>query len=205
MSAEETVPRLAQLKRSELYSEQLGIDLATRADGEYFKWFLASLLFGSRISETVARQTYQAFEAHRLLTPRRILKAGWDYLVCPVMREGGYVRYDESKSAQVMRDCELLMAEYGGSLSKLHELARDGSDLEKRLLDFYGVGPVTANIFLRELRPYWRKADPVPLPAVVDAARRLRLDLGQFNRKTVTFTRIEAGLIRLRKQLGLRS
>ena len=31
-------------------------------------------------------------------------------------------------------------------------------DLEQTLLAFYGIGPVTMNIFLRELRPFWTKA-----------------------------------------------
>ena len=34
------------LERSLLYSEELGIGLAKRSDAEYFRWFLASLLFG---------------------------------------------------------------------------------------------------------------------------------------------------------------
>jgi hypothetical protein len=63
------------------------------------------------------------------------------------------------------------------------------------------VGPVTVNIFLRELRPFWSKADPAPLPMVVKLAMRLDLDLEGYNRKTMTFCRIEAGLIRLRKTL----
>jgi hypothetical protein len=88
---------LVQLKRSRLYSEELGIDLSTQDDGQYFRWFLASLLFGGHISETIARHTYQAFCRHRLTAPRDILAAGWDFLVSPIMREGGYVRYDFSK------------------------------------------------------------------------------------------------------------
>jgi hypothetical protein len=59
------------LRRSPLYSEQLGIALGRRTDREYFKWFLASLLFGARISETIAGNTYRAFARHRLLTPRK--------------------------------------------------------------------------------------------------------------------------------------
>jgi endonuclease III len=205
LTVEEGFPSLAELKRSQLYSEQLEIELAHSNEAECFKWFLASLLFGGRISETIARHTYQAFQAYGLLTPRRILNAGWDHLVSRVMREGGYVRYDERKSTQVLRDCETLIADYDGSLFKLHQEARDSVDLEKRLLAFYGVGPVTVNIFLRELRPYWQKADPAPLPVVAAAAERLGLDLGRFRHNTVTFTRIEAGLIRLRKQLRSRS
>ncbi len=193
-----TAPTLAELRRTTLYSEELGIRLARRSDRECFKWFLASLLFGGRISESIARNTYRSFARERLLTPRAILAAGWDYLVDPVMRHGGYVRYDESKSRQILRDCETLLDRYGGSLVRLHREAADAADLEVRIEAFFGVGPVTANIFLRELRPFWSKADPEPLPAVRDGARRARIDLAAFDRHTLTFTRIEAGLVRRR-------
>jgi hypothetical protein len=188
---------LPALKRSPLYSEELGIALAARDDDQYFRWFLASLLFGGRISETIARRTYEAFCRHRLTTPREIIAKGWDFLVNPIMREGGYVRYDGRKSDQVLRDCRTLLEEYGGSLSRLHAAASDAHDLEDRIQAFYGVGPVTANIFLRELRPFWRKADPEPLPRVAALAQALGIDLARFNRRTLAFARIEAGLIRL--------
>lgn len=189
------------LARSLLYSEELGIELAKRTDAEYFRWFLASLLFGARISETTAKNTYRSFVRHGLTSPQRILNAGWDFLVYPVMREGGYVRYDGSKSTQVLRDCETLVADYGGRLSRLHAAAHDARDLEERLLAFYGVGPVTMNIFLRELRPFWPKADPEPLPSVERLAKRLSIDLNRYSRKTLTFARVEAGLIRRRREL----
>jgi hypothetical protein len=76
------------LERSPLYSEELGIVLAKRSDAAYFRWFLASLLFGARIPETTAKNTYRSFVYHGLTGPRNILKAGWDFLVFPVMREG---------------------------------------------------------------------------------------------------------------------
>jgi hypothetical protein len=115
------------------------------------------------------------------------------------MREGGYVRYDSRKSIQILRNCKTLLDEYGGSLSRLHQIAENSEDLERRMRDFYGVGPITVNIFLRELRPYWRKADPKPLPVVKEIARKLNVDLGRYRRKTGPFVRIEAGLMRLRK------
>lgn len=164
----------------------------------HFKWLLASLLFGGRISETIARHTYQAFAGHNLLTPDTILQAGWDYLVTHIMRQGGYVRYDERKSTQVLRDCDTLISEYAGSLKRLHEESADARDLEQRLLAFHGVGPVTVNIFLRELRPVWSKADPASLPVVRKLAARLNIDLDRHQRNTLTFCRIKAGLIRLR-------
>ena len=194
---------IKNLGRSLLYSEELNIELRGRDDREIFKWFLASLLFGGRITETIAKNTYRVFAKYGLLNPQKILGAGWEFLVSRIMSEGGYVRYDGRKSTQILADCEKLVTEYEGSLTKLHDLAKDERDLEQRLLDFYGVGTVTANIFLRELRPYWKKADPEPLLIVKDLARKCGVRLDGYNRKTLTFARIEAGLIRSRSSLKL--
>jgi hypothetical protein len=135
------------------------------------------------------------------LTPQAILAAGWEFLVNPVMREGGYVRYDGRKSTQILKDCEILVEHYRGSLNRLHSLSEDSKDLERRLQNFYGVGPVTANIFLRELRPNWKKARPQPLPVVKKLARRYDIPIEQYEPWSEAFIRIEAGLIRLRKEL----
>ena len=193
--------KIKDLRKSLLYSEELEIGLKEKDDKEIFKWFLASLLFGGRITETIAKNTYRVFASYGLVNPQKILRAGWEFLVDPIMSEGGYVRYDGRKSTQILTDCDKLVAEYEGSLTKLHDLAKDERDLELRLLDFYGVGNVTANIFLRELRPYWKKANPEPLVVVKDLARRCGVRLGQYDRKSVTFARIEAGLIRSRRGL----
>ena len=191
---------IKRLKRSELYSEELGIYLKENNDKEIFKWFLASILFGARISETIAKNTYKAFERYNLLQPRKILKAGWDFLVNPIMREGGYVRYDEKTSTQILRNCETLLQKYRGSLKELHKEAQNSKDLENRLTNFYGIGPITTNIFLRELRPFWEKANPEPLPIVRKIAKRYKIELDEYNKKSRAFVRIEAGLIRLRNE-----
>jgi len=193
----QAAPELSALKRSLLFSEELNIALASGREGEYFRWLLASLLYGARINGTIARNTYRSFLRHGLTTPGKIIDAGWPYLVNPIMREGGYVRYDGRKSDQILRVCGALIETYGGRVSNVHEKASDARDLETRMLAFYGVGAVTTNIFLRELRPFWRKADPKPLPQVTRLASRLKIDLTSFRRKTITFVRIEAGLIRL--------
>lgn len=185
------------LARSRLYSEELGIDLRGGGDPALFRWFLASQLFGARISEPLAMRTYDALARHGLLGPRALLAAGWGHLVDPVMREGGYVRYDESKSRQLLRNSETLLERYGGSLQRMHDGATSPEDLEARLRAFYRVGPVTANIFLRELRSSWRLADPAPLPRVRALADALGVDLEGSPRKSLRFARIEAGLIRL--------
>ncbi len=192
---------IKNLSKSLLYSEELEIGLNKKEDREIFKWFLASLLFGGRITETIAKNTYRVFASYGLLDPRKILRAGWEFLVDPIMREGGYVRYDGRKSTQILTDCEKLIADYEGSLTKLHDLAKDERDLEQRLLDFYGIGVVTMNIFLRELRPYWKKANPAPLVIVEELAKKCGARLSQYDRKSLTFARIEAGLIRSRHRI----
>ena len=191
---------IKRLKKSELYSEELGIYLKENNDKEIFKWFLASILFGARISEAIAKNTYKTFERYNLLESRKILKAGWDFLVNPIMREGGYVRYDGKTSTQILRNCETLLQKYRGSLKELHKEAQNSEDLENRLTSFYGIGPITTNIFLRELRPFWEKANPEPLPIVKKIAQKYEINLDKYNRRSLTFVRIETGLIRLRNE-----
>ena len=83
------MPDLVSVARAPLYSEELALDLSSGREQDLFLWFLASLLFGQRISEVIARNTYHSFVRHGLTSPRKILAAGWNYLVNPVMREGG--------------------------------------------------------------------------------------------------------------------
>jgi len=192
------VVELKKLKRSRLYSEELGINLSTKEESEVFKWFLASVLFGATISEKVAKNTYKTFEKYGILTPQEILDAGWDALV-NVLDEGGYVRYDFSTADKLLSICRTLLEKYG-CLTKLHEKAENPRDLEEKLLEFKGVGPVTVNIFLRELRPFWEKADPKVLPRVEKRAQQLGVKLEEYGRKSLTFTRLEAGLIRGRRE-----
>lgn len=54
------LPSTTELEQSVLYSEEIGIDLALGRDTDTFHWFLASILFGSHISETIAKNTYRA-------------------------------------------------------------------------------------------------------------------------------------------------
>lgn len=157
------------------FSSQLGIDLSDADPGEIFKWFLASKLFGARIGTNVAINTYKEFERCRIITPEKILKTGWDGLV-NILDAGGYVRYDFSTATKLLEIMEDLERYYGGDLNKLHQKARDEDDLENLLKDMgKGIGNVTVNIFLRELRTVWAKAKPRPSELVELAARNLGL------------------------------
>jgi len=179
------------------YSEELGIDLMSRKPSEIFKWFLASILFGHRISETIAKKTYKEFEKERLLTPENILDAGWDELV-RVLDNGGYVRYDFSTASALLEIMKCLKDKYG-SLEKLYDDTKESKDLEKKFKEFRKVGPVTVNIFLRELRVVWPKANTDISKFVKLSAENLGIDLKKLNKKTDNFVHLEAALLRLGK------
>ena len=180
------------------FSSSLGINLQEGKEEEIFKWFLASVLFGKRISLRIAAKTYEQFKSSNVLTPKAIINTGWDGLV-KILDDGGYVRYDFSTASKLLDLVKQLQQEYG-SLNELHRQAKGPKDLEHKLMQFKGIGPVTTNIFLRELRTVWKKADPEPLPFVKVQAAKLGVDLSRFRRKTKKFIRLEAALIRSCKQ-----
>jgi len=137
-------------EQKKIYSTELGINLESSKESEIFKWFLACLLFGKPIQQEVAKRTYFEFKKAGLLSPDRILKAGWDKLV-KVLDKGHYVRYDFSTATKLLEICKELKEKYG-TLSNLCRQSKNKKDLEKRLLEFKGVGLVTVKIFLRDLK-----------------------------------------------------
>ena len=179
------------------YSENLRISLKTGKEKEVFKWFLAAVLFGKPIQEGVAIKTYQLFALKKITTPDAILKTGWDGLV-EILDLGGYVRYDFSTATKLLELMKQLKEKYGGKITNVHKKAKDAKDLENKLQEFKGIGPITTNIFLRELRPVWRKANPEPLPIILKTAKKNHIKLPK-NRKTWQFVRLECELFRARK------
>jgi hypothetical protein len=170
------------------YSQELGLDLNKEEDR--FKWFLASLLFAKRISSQIAKRTYKEFEREGIVTPESILEAGWDKLV-EVLDRGGYVRYDFSTASNLLEIAASLKENYG-SLENLHTRAKDSRDLEKKLLEFKGVGPTTVNIFLRELKGIWGKAKPAISPIARGVASKLGL-----KEEEIEYPNIESSLVRI--------
>ncbi|MDH5714912.1 MAG: hypothetical protein OEZ30_05050, partial [Candidatus Aminicenantes bacterium] len=142
------------------FSRSLGIELRQGKSEEIFKWFLASILFGARIGEGIAIKTYEEFDRRGVITPQSILETGWDGLV-EILDAGGYVRYDFKTATKLLEVMGALVERYQDDLNRLHLRASDAGDLENRLMDLgKGIGKVTVNIFLRELRGVWDKAQP---------------------------------------------
>lgn len=178
-----------KLNQLPTYSKELGLDLNKEEDR--LKWFLASILFAKRISSDIAKKTYREFEKEGILTLDSIIEAGWDKLV-EVLDHGGYVRYDFSTASKLLEIASGIKSKYG-SLENLHLQASDEKDLEKKLLEFKGVGPTTVNIFLRELKGIWTKARP----HLSSTAKEMAAMLG-LREDDLQIPRIESALVRIR-------
>ena len=134
-------------------ARHLGIDLDSKKEEEIFKWFLACLLFGKPIQTEISEQAWRALIAAKLTSPQAILRAGWDKLVA-LLDRAHYVRYDFSTATKLLEVSTELIRRYG-TLTNLLDEARTPAELSRRLQEFKHIGPVTAQIFLRDVRPIW--------------------------------------------------
>lgn len=184
------------------FSDELGIVLSRGRSPEIFKWFLASVLFGARISDTIVKQTFRQFASRTVVTPKAILDTGWDGLV-EILDQGGYVRYDFKTATKLLDMCRALSESYEADLENLHAAAADAKDLEERLKSLAkGIGDVTVNIFLREMRGIWDKADSLPSDLVVMAARQKGLVPGTVKDKGKILSHLKDAWIRAGMKTG---
>jgi hypothetical protein len=140
------------VKRTRI-TEGLGIQLSSKKEEELFKWFLACLLFGKPIQQQVAERAFLMLAEARLLSPDAILRAGWDELV-RLLDEAHHVRFDFSTATKLLHVSKELK-ERCGSLTNLLAESKTPAELSKKLQEFKYIGPTTARIFVREVRPLW--------------------------------------------------
>ena len=139
------------MEQKKIYAEELGIDLSSKQEAEYFKWFLACLLFGKPIQQEVAKRTYFEFVNDGLTNPDAIIQAGWDKLV-EILDKGHYVRFAYSTATKLLDVCRALKEKYG-TITNLLKQVQSIDELSSRLQEFKGIGQKTAKIFLRDIRP----------------------------------------------------
>jgi endonuclease III len=130
------------------HANDFGLDVMS-SDDDMFRWFLLAYLFGKPIQSGVAAQTWQIFVDRGIDTPRAIIEES-HYTLVETLDEGRYTRYD-SVMARALRKCmEQLIRDYDGSLMLMFENSLDEEEFSMRLQELYGVGPKTAEIFMRE-------------------------------------------------------
>jgi hypothetical protein len=130
------------------YAADFGLDVLA-GDDDLFRWFLLSFLFGKPIQSNVAARTWQLFIDRQLDTPWAIAGAHRRTLV-RLLDEGKYTRYDEVTARALQICMQRLIDDYEGSLMLMYERSQSEDEFSQRLQELYGVGPKTAEIFMRE-------------------------------------------------------
>lgn len=155
------------------YSSELGIDLGG-GDDEIERWFLAATLFGTRISASVAERTFRILVEAGLDRIAQARNMSWDELVA-LLDRGGYVRYDFRTATRLRELCDQVSATYQGKIAEIGRRCPVYPDLRKALDELNGWGPVTVQLFLREMRGVWPGAAPPLDERAARAAGHLRL------------------------------
>lgn len=130
------------------YAADFDLDV-TSGDDDMFRWFLLSYLFGKPIQSSVAVNTWKLFIDRKLDTPWAIMDMKGRGLV-HLLYEGKYTRYAEVTARGLKTCMEQLVRDYEGSLMFMYESSMNEDEFAKMLQKLYGVGPKTAEIFMRE-------------------------------------------------------
>lgn len=166
------------------FSTEIGIAV-DQGGREVERWFLAATLFGTRISVPIVERTYRVLDEAGVRTIADVPGRTWDELVS-LLDAGGYVRYDFRTATRLQALATVVGDRYGGRIGTLGAAAREPSELEAALDALPGWGPVTVQLFLRELRGVWPAANPPLDERAAWAARHL----GLTGRATPSITRV---------------
>lgn len=155
------------------YCAELGIDVDS-GDAEVERWFLAATLFGTRISARIAERAFAKLDGAGLTRIDQARHVPSEELV-RLLDAGGYARYD-FRTAERLRLLSARVGErYGGQVALIGRRNQSYPALRAALIALPGWGPVTTELFLRELRGVWPGARPPLDPRAAWAARHLGL------------------------------
>ena len=140
-----------------------------------FQLLTLSLLLSTRISSEIAVSAARELFRARLRSPRAMREADRRTVISALGR-GNYVRYDESTATRLHAAAVRVDEEYGGDLRRLASACDHATSAAVRLLtEFDGIGPVGADIFLREVQDVWSWVRPYFDTRARESARDLGL------------------------------
>ena len=125
-------------------------------DDDLFRWFLLTYLLGKPIQSTVAVRTWKLFIERKLDIPWAILDMPERKLV-RLLHEGGYTRYQHVMTSALKKCMKQLVDQYDGSLTMMIDISQNEDELKQQLQTLFGVGPKTAEIFMRETQEYFAR------------------------------------------------
>lgn len=182
-------------------AEQAGIRLVDKPSPLYQLLVLATLL-SARISADIAMAAAKELFAAGYRTPQRMRRASWQDRVDALGR-AGYRRYDERTSTMLGDSAGQLLDRWSGDLRKLRDHASgDPKRIRELLTEFKGMGPVGADIFLREVQAVWPDVAPYVDMRVTQGAKKVGLpsnagDLSGLVTSPSDLARLSSALVRV--------
>lgn len=140
-----------------------------------FELLELSMLLSARISADIAVSAARELFDAGLRNPKAVIDADRSTIIAALGR-GGYARYDESTATRLTDGSHLLIDTYDGDLRKLASACHGHTAKAHELLqEFKGIGPVGADIFLREVQDVWPWVAPFYDAKSLGAAKDLGL------------------------------
>lgn len=161
-------------RHGQTFADEIDADVPADTAEAMFRLTVFALLAGAPIRTAAAVQGCRALMAAGWTDAASMAEASWDERT-RVLNHNGYARYDESTSRQLADACEHLSDAYDGDVRRLREAAGGDPGREKELLQkVKGIGPVAADIFLREAQAGWDEL----FPYLDDRGQRTAEELG---------------------------
>jgi endonuclease III len=187
------------------YAEDAGIRLADRP-GPLYQLLVLVTLLSTRIRASVAVAAARELFDAGYRSPQDMARASWQDRVDALGR-GHYRRYDERTATMLGNGARLCLERWQGDLRRMHrEADRDLAALRRLLIEFPGIGPTGADIFLREVQAVWLDIRPYLDRRVTNGAQRLNLpDSAERLARLVPaseFPRLASALVRVSLDTG---
>lgn len=136
-------------------AEEFDLDILHSED-DLFRWFLLCYLLGKPIQSQVAVQTWRLFINAKMDHPWVILEAS-EAKLSKLLVEGRYTHYNYIMAKALHVVTKQLIDMYDGSLLLVIERSENEAEFAKRLKEFHGVGPKTAEIIMRETEEFFAR------------------------------------------------
>ncbi|MCM3884833.1 hypothetical protein [Frankia sp. R82] len=186
------------------FAEEIGADVPADTAEAMFALTVFALLAGAPIRTSAAVRACRALLDAGWTDAASMAEATWEERT-RVLNRNGYARYDESTSRRLEDACRYLSDTYDGDVRGLRRAADGSPERERALLQrIKGIGPVGADIFLREAQAGWDELVPYLDERVRHTARELGLP-GSATRvadlvERADLPRLVAALVRVRQE-----
>lgn len=175
MADDAAVVRALLDRHGRTYADELGLDLTKGSASALFGLLLFSVLSSARIRSVNATAGTKALLDAGWSSVRKLAGTSWDRRVT-VLNTHGYARYDERTASMLGNLAGQVQERWGGDLRRLRKEADGDVKQAKQLLtELKGLGPVGADIFLREAQRCWPEFRPYVDKRAKEAAKALGL------------------------------